>query len=82
MKTFLAGAAILAATFTTTVPASAQRIDLGYGGPSIDLRSRGQRERDYNREVSRRDRYEDRGYYRRERYDDDRGRYNRRGYDY
>ena len=42
MKTLLAGA-ILAASLATVVPASAQRIDIGPDGPSVDLRSRGQR---------------------------------------
>lgn len=85
MKTLLAGA-IVAASIASTAPAVAQRIDIGPGGPSIDLRSRGQRERDFQREEYRRDREaERRAYYRRERFrDDDRGdrRVYRRGYDY
>ena len=80
MKTLLAGA-IVAASLSSVVPASAQRIDIGPGGPSIDLRSRGQRERDYQREEYRRDRDAEDRNYRRQRYDDDRRVY-RRGYDY
>ncbi|MCJ2122948.1 hypothetical protein [Methylobacterium sp. J-077] len=82
MKTLLAGA-ILAASLATVVPASAQRIDIGPDGPSVDLRSRGQRERDFRREDYRRDRdraYDDR-MYRRERFEDDRPAV-RRGYGY
>ncbi|AYO85149.1 MULTISPECIES: hypothetical protein [Methylobacterium] len=83
MKTLLAGA-ILAASLATVVPASAQRIDIGPDGPSVDLRSRGQRERDFRREEYRRDRDraddEDR-MYRRQRFEDDRP-VVRRGYGY
>lgn len=43
----------------TAVPA--QTVDFGPGGPSVDLRSRGQRERDFQREQVRRDRDDDRG---------------------
>ena len=84
MKTVLLAGAVLAATLAapvaTAVPAAAQRIDLGPGGPSVDLRSRAQRERDRD---YRRARDYDRGdYYRRERYDDDRPRRMRRDYGY
>ncbi len=79
MKTILAGT-ILAASVTLTVPASAQRIDIGPGGPSVDLRSRAQRERDYDRAEMRRDR--ERRMYREQRYDDRPDRSRRRGYDY
>ena len=81
MKTLLAGA-ILAASLASVVPAAAQRIELGPNGPSVDLRSRAQRERDFRREDYRRDRAdeEDR-LYRRQRYDDDRP-VVRRGYGY
>ncbi|AWN43695.1 hypothetical protein [Methylobacterium durans] len=86
MKILLAGAiaaASIAVSVATTVPASAQRIDIGPGGPSIDLRSRGERERDFRRAEARRDRDYDRRYYRTERFDDDRPRrYERRGYGY
>jgi hypothetical protein len=80
MKTLLAGA-IVAASLASVAPASAQTFDIGPGGPSIDLRSRGQRERDYRREEYRRDRDAEDRHYRRQRYDDDRRVY-RRGYDY
>lgn len=53
-------AAAAAATLMTTA-ASAQVIDLGRGGPSLDLRNDRQRERDYRREDERRD--SDRGGY-------------------
>jgi hypothetical protein len=91
MKTLIAGAALavaFGATVAGTVPASAQRIDIGPGGPSIDLRSRGQRERDFRREEFRRDEYRrtrdyDRpGLYRGESYDGDRPRRSRRDYGY
>lgn len=87
MKKLLTGT-ILIATIAMAVPASAQVIDLGRGGPSIDLRSRGERERDfrrqeYRRQEMRRDRdIERRGYYREQRFrDEDRG-YGRRNYRY
>jgi len=81
MKTLLAGA-IVVASIASAAPAVAQRIDIGPGGPSIDLRSRGQRERDFQREEYRRDREaERRSYYRQERYRDERRAY-RRGYEY
>ncbi|GJD48302.1 hypothetical protein OPKNFCMD_1019 [Methylobacterium crusticola] len=82
MKTMLAGA-ILAATVISAVPASAQIVDIGPGGPSIDLRSRGQRERDYQRAEMRRDRdFDRRPMYREERYREDRGYGRRRDYGY
>ncbi|HEX8417690.1 MAG TPA: hypothetical protein VF641_08800 [Methylobacterium sp.] len=77
MKTLLAGA-VLAASLMTVAPASAQRIDIGPGGPSVDLRNRAQRERDYDRMDSRRDR--DRRMYREQRYQDRGERSSRRGY--
>ena len=80
MKTVLASALVVA-SLASVVPASAQTINIGPGGPSIDLRSRAQRERDYRREEYRRDRDAEDRYYRRQRYDDDRRVY-RRGYDY
>lgn len=83
MKTILAGA-ILAASFISVapLPASAQSIGIGPDGPTVDLRSRAQRERDYERRQMRRDRDYDRPVYRTERYDDDRGRGYRRNRDY
>ena len=81
MKTLLAGA-VLAASLATVVPAAAQRIDIGPDGPSVDLRSRSQRERDFRREEFRRDRaYDEDRYYRRQRFEDDRP-VVRRGYGY
>ncbi|MCJ2020094.1 hypothetical protein MKK84_22120 [Methylobacterium sp. E-065] len=80
MKTLLAGA-ILAASLASVVPAAAQRIDIGPDGPSVDLRSRGQRERDFRRDEYRRDRADEDRMYRRQRYDDDRP-VVRRGYGY
>ena len=79
MKTILAGA-IFAASLASVapLPASAQSIGIGPDGPSVDLRSRGQRERDFERRQMRRDRDDDRPRYRTERYDDDRGRMGRR----
>lgn len=81
MKTVLAGA-VLAASLLTVVPASAQRIDIGPGGPSVDLRNRAQRERDYDRMDARRDRDRDRRLYREQRYEDRGERSSRRGYGY
>lgn len=87
MKTLIVGAALavaFGAGVAGTVPASAQRIDIGPGGPSIDLRSRGQRERDIRREEFRRDAYrrtrddDRRDLYRGGSYDDDRPRRARR----
>jgi hypothetical protein len=54
MKAILASS-LLALGLLATAPASAQSIDVGPGGPSVDLRSRGQRERDIDREDTRRD---------------------------
>ena len=49
--------AFAAATLLTATGASAQSIDFGgRGGPSIDLRSGGQRERDFRREERFRER--------------------------
>lgn len=79
MKLFMAGT-IIAASVVSTVPAFAQRIDIGPGGPSIDLRSRAERERDFRREEYRRDREAEQRYYRRERYRDERERDERRDY--
>jgi hypothetical protein len=82
MKHYLT-AAVLAATVIGAVPASAQSIDFGPGGPSVDLRSRGQRERDFRREEWRRDRdYGDRRLYREQRFRDDYRRRDRRDYPY
>lgn len=48
--------ALTAAVILGTTGVSAQVVDLGgRGGPSIDLRSNKQRDRDYQREQSRRD---------------------------
>ncbi|WP_407527302.1 hypothetical protein [Methylobacterium oryzisoli] len=82
MKKLLTGT-ILIATVAMAVPASAQVIDFGRGGPSVDLRSRGERERDFRRDEMRRDRdVERRRYYREQRFrDEDRG-YGRRDYRY
>src|SRR5204863_457404 len=55
MTTLLAGT-VVAATMVAAAPASAQSITIGPDGPGIDLRSRGQRERDYRREMRMRDR--------------------------
>ena len=56
-----------AAAMLGTTAASAQTIDLGRGGPSIDLRSDRQRERDYERrELRRESEYDRRGYDRRD----------------
>ncbi|WP_449410236.1 hypothetical protein [Methylobacterium komagatae] len=81
MRIVLAGA-LVAASVLTAVPAFAQTIELGPRGPSIDLRSRGERERDFRREQYRRDREAERRYYRRERYRDEGygDRYERREY--
>ncbi|MBP2496593.1 hypothetical protein ABID82_002735 [Methylobacterium sp. PvP062] len=81
MKTLLAGA-VLAASLASVVPAAAQRIEIGPDGPSVDLRSRANRERDFRREEYRRDRaYDEDRLYRRQRFDDDRP-VMRRGYGY
>lgn len=73
---------VVAATVFSAVPASAQRIDIGPGGPSIDMRSRGERVRDNRREDYRRESDRDRRMYRQERYDDRGGRGERRGNSY
>ncbi|MBD8905380.1 hypothetical protein [Methylorubrum zatmanii] len=83
MTALLAGT-VVAATMAAAAPASAQSITIGPDGrPGIDLRSRGQRERDYDREMRRRDRDD---YYREQRYRErdrfERRGYDRRGYDY
>ena len=46
---------IAVAVTLMVAPASAQVIDLGRGGPQIDLRSNAQRDRDFLREQMRRD---------------------------
>lgn len=80
MRTLLASAILLATMTVGTVPASAQRIELGPDGPRIDLRSRSERARDLRRE--RRDREYDRRFYREQRYRDGRRDYDRRGSGY
>lgn len=53
--------ALAAATIIGSAPLSAQTIDLGgRGGPSIDLRSERQKDRDFRREQAARDREFDR----------------------
>lgn len=79
MKTVLAGA-VVAAALASVVPAAAQRLDIGPDGPRVDLRSRAQRERDFQRDEYRRDRDREDRLYRRQRFDDDRP--TRRGYGY
>ena len=68
MRQFAFAVLAMATIGVTAVPA--QTVDFGPGGPSVDLRSRGQRERDLDREEIRReqrrrdrqeDRYSDRG---------------------
>lgn len=83
MKSVIAGI-IMAGTLVSAMPASAQRIDIGPGGPSVDMRSRGDRARDDRRDDYRRgEARRDRGMYREQGYDDDRGdRGRRRGYGY
>ena len=61
LKTTMIAATAVAMLGATA--ASAQTIDLGRGGPSIDLRGDRQRERDYRREEGRRDGYDRRGGY-------------------
>lgn len=59
--------ALAAAAMLGTTAVSAQTIDFGRGGPSLDLRSNKQRERDYQRDEYRRDQLRsDRGYDRRD----------------
>ncbi|ACL55590.1 hypothetical protein [Methylobacterium nodulans] len=66
MKTFLVTAVCAVGIFSIS-PASAQNIEIGPGGPSVDFRSRGERERDIERQEMRRDRaIERRREYRRE----------------
>ena len=50
---------LIALTLMVAAPlgAQAQTIDLGRGGPQIDLRSKAQRQRDYQREDYRREMY-------------------------
>lgn len=52
--------ALAAATMIGSSAVQAQSIDLGPGGPSIDLRNQHQRERDFEREDMRRDRERER----------------------
>lgn len=59
--------AFAAATILGASGVQAQTVDIGPGGPSIDLRSNRQRERDYDRSDSRRDRDDDRRSTRRDR---------------
>ncbi|MER2265679.1 hypothetical protein [Methylobacterium oxalidis] len=54
MKAILASS-LLALGLLAAAPASAQRLEIGPDGPGVDLRSRGQRERDLDREEMRRD---------------------------
>ena len=54
MKALLAST-LLALGLLTAAPAAAQRLEIGPDGPAVDLRSRGQRERDIDREETRRD---------------------------
>ncbi|KAB1071524.1 hypothetical protein F6X51_19645 [Methylobacterium planeticum] len=80
MKAIFAGSLVVIGLIGAT-PAFAQSIDIGPGGPSIDLRSRRERERDIDREEARRDmrREERREMRRRDMQDDDVDR-PRRGY--
>ena len=56
MKQIVVGSLIAASLLTVTpLRVAAQTIDIGPGGPSIDLRSRRQRERDEDREEARRE---------------------------
>ncbi|AWN44383.1 hypothetical protein DK389_05435 [Methylobacterium durans] len=54
MKVLLASS-VLAVGLLAAGPVSAQSIEVGPGGPSVDFRSRGQRERDIDRVERRRD---------------------------
>ncbi len=75
------GVSLLAIGLFTTAPSFAQSIDIGPGGPSIDLRSRRERQRDFDREEARReDRREMRREMRRRDFDDDDRPGPRRGY--
>lgn len=82
MKILLASTVLAVTLAAGTVPASAQRIGIGIDGPSIDLRSRGDRQRDYRRVEMRRDRGYDRRLSRGDRFDDDRRGSRSRGYGY
>ncbi|MER2266487.1 hypothetical protein [Methylobacterium oxalidis] len=59
MKAILASS-LLALGLLAAAPASAQRLEIGPDGPGVDLRSRGQRERDLDREDTRREMRRDR----------------------
>jgi hypothetical protein len=52
----LATGLVLSSPLLTSIPSAAQSIDIGPGGPRIDLRDRRERERDEVREDRRRDR--------------------------
>lgn len=52
--------AFAAAAILGITGVQAQTVDIGPGGPSIDLRSNRQRDRDFQREEFRRDRDDDR----------------------
>ena len=54
MKVVLAGP-LIAMSLLAAAPASAQRLEVGPDGPAVDLRSRGQRERDIDRDDVQRD---------------------------
>ncbi|AWN40207.1 hypothetical protein U8607_17370 [Methylobacterium durans] len=54
MRYLLAGSLIMIG-LCGAPPSRAQSIDIGPGGPSIDLRSRRERERDLDREEARRE---------------------------
>ncbi len=54
MKNILSAFLLVIGMFASA-PSVAQTIEIGPGGPNVDLRSRGQRERDMNREDARRD---------------------------
>lgn len=63
--------AFVAAAVIGTTGVQAQSVDIGPGGPSIDLRSNRQRERDFQRDEMRRDRDDERRSSRRESRDRD-----------
>lgn len=78
MKIILAGS-LVALGLIGAQSASAQSIDIGPGGPSIDLRSQRQRDRDDDREEARREeRREIRREERRREFEDDDDRPRRR----
>ncbi|MDR7038921.1 hypothetical protein J2X36_003693 [Methylobacterium sp. BE186] len=54
MRYLLAGS-LIAIGLSSAPPLHAQSIDIGPGGPNIDLRSRRERERDLDREDARRE---------------------------